>query len=115
MMRAGGMRALAAGGPDRLPSLADRVPTLLELGCSRRCDFSDFNGLMAPARAPQPVLDRLVPVFRKVVESSETIRRLRAIDTIPGYEDPATFRASVARALQQWREMAEALDLYATG
>ncbi|GGG24606.1 hypothetical protein GCM10010964_10820 [Caldovatus sediminis] len=115
MMRAGRIRPLATGGPDRVPSLADRVPTLLELGYSRRFDFSGFNGLMAPARVPQAVLDRLVPVFRKVAESPETIRRLRAIDTIPGYEDPATFRASVARTLRQWREMAESLDLYSTG
>ncbi|MBW8270715.1 Bug family tripartite tricarboxylate transporter substrate binding protein [Caldovatus aquaticus] len=114
MMRAGRIRPLATGGPDRVPSLADRVPTLLELGYSRRFGFSGFNGLFAPARVPQAVLDRLVPAFRKVATSPETIRRLRAMDTIPGYEDPETFRASVERALREWQEMAEALDLYST-
>jgi tripartite-type tricarboxylate transporter receptor subunit TctC len=59
-------------------------------------------------------LDRLVPAFRKVATAPETLRRLHAIDTIPGYEDPATFRASAERTLRLWQEMAESLDLYAT-
>jgi tripartite-type tricarboxylate transporter receptor subunit TctC len=114
MIKAGRLRPLATGGPDRVPSLADRVPTLLELGYSRRFDFSGFNGLFAPARVPREVLDRLVPAFRKVATAPETLRRLHAIDTIPGYEDPATFRASAERTLRLWQEMAESLDLYAT-
>ena len=114
MIKAGRLRPLATGGPDRVPSLADRVPTLLELGYARRFDFSGFNGLFAPARVPREVLDRLVPAFRKVATAPETLRRLHAIDTIPGYEDPATFRASVERTLRLWQEMAESLDLYAT-
>jgi len=115
MMRAGRVRPLATGGPHRVPSLADRVPTLLELGYSRRFDFTGFTGLFAPARMPQEALDRLVPAFRKVATSAETLRRLRAIDTIPGYEDPATFRASIERLLRQWTELTEDLGLSAEG
>jgi tripartite-type tricarboxylate transporter receptor subunit TctC len=115
MFKAGRLRPLATGGPDRVPSLADRVPTLLELGYSRRFDFSGFTGMFAPARVPQEVSDRLVPAFRKVVTSPDFVRRLKAIDTIPGYEDPATFRASVERTMRQWEEMAQTLDLYSSG
>lgn len=115
MMRAGRIRPLATGGPDRVPSLADKVPTLIELGYSRRFDFTGFTGLFAPARVPPPILARLEDSFRRFATSPETIRRLRAIDTIPGYEDPATFRASVERTLKRWMEMAEALDLHASG
>jgi tripartite-type tricarboxylate transporter receptor subunit TctC len=32
MFKIGRLRPLATGGPDRVPSLADRVPTLIELG-----------------------------------------------------------------------------------
>jgi tripartite-type tricarboxylate transporter receptor subunit TctC len=115
MFKAGRLRPLATGGPDRVPSLADRVPTLIELGYSKRFDFTGFNGLFAPVRTPPEVTDRLVPAFRKVVTAPEFMARLQAIDTIPGYEDPATFRASAGRALRQWTELAEALDLYSTG
>jgi tripartite-type tricarboxylate transporter receptor subunit TctC len=115
MFKAGRLRPLATGGPDRVPSLADRVPTLLELGYSKRFDFSGFTGLFAPVRVPQEVAERLVPAFRKVVTSEDFVRRLRATDTIPGYEDPDTFRASVARTMRQWEELAQTLDLYSTG
>jgi tripartite-type tricarboxylate transporter receptor subunit TctC len=114
MIKAGRVRPLATGGPDRVPSLADRVPTLLELGYSRRFDFTGFNGLLAPARIPQEVVDRLVPAFRKLATSPETLRKLQAIDTVPGYEDPATFRASAERTMRQWQELADALDLYSS-
>jgi tripartite-type tricarboxylate transporter receptor subunit TctC len=115
MFKAGRLRPLATGGPDRVPSLADRVPTLLELGYSRRFDFSGFTGMFAPARTPPEVLDRLVPAFRKVVTAPDFVARLKAIDTIPGYEDPDTFRASAERTMRQWEEMAQSLDLYGSG
>ena len=107
LYRAGRLRPLATGGPDRVPSLAERVPTLIELGYSQRFNFSGFTGLFAPARTPPEVLDRLVPAFRKVVTAPEFVARLRAIDTIPGYEEPETFRASALRTMRQWEEMAQ--------
>jgi len=115
MFKLGRLRPLATGGPDRVPSLADRVPTLLELGYSRRFDFTGFNGLFAPAQTPPAVLARLVPAFRRVVTAPEFLRRLRAMDTVPGYEDPEAFRRSAQRTLAQWQELAAALDLYASG
>ncbi|WP_431269996.1 tripartite tricarboxylate transporter substrate-binding protein [Dankookia sp. P2] len=115
MIRARRIRPLATGGPERVPSLAAEVPTLLELGYSRRFDFTGFTGLFAPARVPEPILARLAAAFRSVATSPEMLRRLRAIDTAPGYEDPPTFRRSVIRTLRQWEELAASLDLYATG
>jgi len=32
-----------------------------------------------------------------------------------GYEDPEAFRALGQRTFEQWKEIAESLDLYATG
>jgi tripartite-type tricarboxylate transporter receptor subunit TctC len=115
MFKLGRLRPLATGGPERVPSLADRVPTFLELGYSQRFDVSGFNGLFAPARTPPEVLDRLVPAFRQVVTAADFLRRLQAIDTIPGYEDPASFRRSAQRLLLQWQELSDSLDLYTSG
>ncbi|MBX9701691.1 MAG: tripartite tricarboxylate transporter substrate binding protein [Acetobacteraceae bacterium] len=114
LFKAGRLRPLATGGPDRVPSMKDRVPTLIELGYSQRFNFSGFTGLFAPARTPPEVLDRLVPAFRKVVTAPDFVARLVATDTIPGYEDPRTFRASTERVMRQWEEMARTLDLFAT-
>jgi tripartite-type tricarboxylate transporter receptor subunit TctC len=115
MIKAGRLRPLATGGPDRVPSLADRVPTMLELGYSQRFAFSGFTGLFGPARLPPEVMDKLVPAFRRTVTAPAFVERLKAIDTIPGYEDPQAFRASCEQTLRQWQELADALDLYSTG
>jgi tripartite-type tricarboxylate transporter receptor subunit TctC len=115
MMRVGRVRPLATGGLHRVPSLADRVPTLRELGYSRRFDFAGFIGLLGPARLPPEVVARLVPAFRETLAVPELQRKLAAQDIILGYEDPETFRATGQPSFDQWREIAESLDLYATG
>lgn len=115
MMRAGRIRPLATGGPDRVPSLAASVPTLLELGYSDRFRFTGFVGMMAPAGIPAEAKERLAQAFNRVANAPAMKQRLQAMDTIPGYEDPETFRATARRALEQWTELAKSLDLYATG
>ena len=114
MMKAGRIRALAASGDRRVPSMPD-VPNLKELGFSSRFSFSGFSGLLAPARTPQPVLDRLVEAFRLTAAKPETHQRLLAIDTIPSYQDPGAFRAQIARNLREWTEVAERLNLSIEG
>jgi tripartite-type tricarboxylate transporter receptor subunit TctC len=112
MVRAGRLRPLATGGPNRVPSLADRVPTMRELGYSELFNYMGFNGLFAPAKTPQPVLDRLADVFRRATTTPQMLERLRAIDTIHGYEDPATFARTVDRVQRDWTKLTEELDLY---
>ena len=114
MIRAGRIRPLASSGDRRVPSLPE-VPTLGELGFSRRFAFGGFSGLLAPARTPQPVLDRLVEAFRVVAAKPETHQRLLAIDTFPSYQDPATFRAQIERNLREWTAIATALNLSVDG
>jgi tripartite-type tricarboxylate transporter receptor subunit TctC len=113
-VRAGRLRPLATGGGVRVPSLADRVPLFIERGYSQRFNYRGFNGLFAPARTPQPILDRLAEVFRQVATSEEMRRRLVAIDTIPGYEDPAAFAQSIQGVIRRWTALVEELDLSST-
>ena len=92
------------------------MPLLKELrGFSTRFSFSGFSGLLAPARTPQPVLDRLAEVFRVAAAKPETHRRLLAVDTVPSYQDPASFKAQIARNLREWTEITERLNLSAEG
>ena len=114
MMKSGRLRPLASSGTTRVPSLPN-VPTLLELGYSNRFTFNGFSGLLAPARTPQPILDKLAEVFRIGAAKPETHRRLLAIDTIPSYQDPATFKAQIERNLAEWTAITNALDLRMEG
>jgi len=113
-VRGGRLRPLAAGGDARIPSLP-QVPLLREIGLSDRFAFSGFSALFAPARTPQPALDRLAEVFRIAAHKPETRRRLIALDTNPAYQTPAELREQVRRNLREWTEMAERLNLAVEG
>jgi tripartite-type tricarboxylate transporter receptor subunit TctC len=96
-----------------VPSLADRVPTFAELGgYSDRFNFRGFTGLVGNARIPAPIQERMADIFRRATQTPEIHARLRAMDTVPSYEDPATFAQSIRRVQQQWAQLTEELDLY---
>lgn len=113
-IRAGRIRPIGLSGTRALPSLPS-VPLMGTAGYSDRFAFSGFIGLLAPARTPQPILDRTVGLFRKVMEDPDTQRRLREIDTIPTYLGPAEFREDIARCLREWQAIATELNLSAQG
>ena len=56
-VKTGKLRALATNGKVRLKSFPD-VPTFAELGFPK-IGFSNWIGMLAPAKTPQPILDRL--------------------------------------------------------
>jgi tripartite-type tricarboxylate transporter receptor subunit TctC len=113
-IRAGRIRPLGLAGRAPLPSLP-QVPLLVNSGFSQRFAFSGFIGLLGPARLPQPVLDRAVPAFRKVVENPDFQRRLLEIDTIPGYLGPEEFREDIARSMRDWQALVTELNLSIQG
>lgn len=113
-IRAGRIRPLGLSGTRPLPSLP-QVPLLRASGFSTRFEFSGFIGLLAPARTPQPILDRAVAAFRRVVESEAVQRRLVEIDTIPAYLGPDAFREDIARSLREWTALATELNLSVQG
>jgi tripartite-type tricarboxylate transporter receptor subunit TctC len=67
-VKAGRIRALGVGSSQRLPVLPD-VPTIAETlpGYEAR----GWNGILAPARTPKPVIDRLNREIVKIVHSPE--------------------------------------------
>ncbi|MBP0463973.1 tripartite tricarboxylate transporter substrate binding protein [Roseomonas sp. PWR1] len=113
-IRAGRIRPLGLSGTRQLPSLPS-VPLLRASGFSTRFEFSGFIGLLAPVRTPQPILDRAVAAFRKVVEAEAVQRRLVEIDTIPAYLGPDAFREDIARCLREWTALATELNLSVQG
>jgi len=115
LIRAGRVRPLVTAGPSRVPSLADRVPTLAELGYLRGFDYRGFAGLFAPAGLPAARLETLDGAFRDLVGAATLQTALRTLDTVPGHEGPAAFAVSVALAARRWAELAQRLNLYQEG
>lgn len=113
-IRSGRIRPIGLSGRLPLPSLP-QVPLMEAAGFSNRFAFSGFIGLLAPVRTPQPILDRSAGLFRKVMDSPDTRRRLLEIDTIPAYLGPAEFREDIARCLREWEAIATELNLSVQG
>ncbi len=113
-IRAGRIRPLALSGRLRLPSLPN-VPLMHESGFTDRFAFGGFIGLLAPARVPQPILDRTAASFRKVMETPAILARLAELDTIPQYLGPDAFREDIARSLRDWTALVTELNLSVQG
>lgn len=115
MVRDGKIRALAvAGSKERIPSLPN-APTMAELGYSDYFGFTGFSGLFAPAKTPQPIVDKLAAAFQVAANKPLVKERLIGMDTVPAYLPAAEFKAEVERAMKQWTEIVEALDLRMEG
>src|SRR5665647_1866947 len=56
-VRNGQLQALAVSSVKRSPALPD-IPTTLEAGY-KDSDFNYWNGMLAPAKTPRPIIDRL--------------------------------------------------------
>ena len=66
---AGRLRVLAIGSPKRSPALPD-VPTVAESGLPG-FDIGAWNGILAPARTPQPIIMRLNAEIVKMTKNPE--------------------------------------------
>jgi len=90
----GRFQALAVGAPRRIEALPD-VPTLAELGYERANRDSLF-GLFAPARTPQPVVQRLNAEIQRLLRG-ETLRlRLREAYNLPAGGSSEDFAREIA-------------------
>jgi len=93
-VKAGKMRALAVSGGSRALALPD-VPTLKEEGFTN-LEFSAWFGVVAPARTPVEILDKLSADVIKAVSSPETRAKLQDM----GFKVTGTNRAEFAKIIR---------------
>jgi tripartite-type tricarboxylate transporter receptor subunit TctC len=103
---AGNVRLLAVSSEQRSP-LASDVPTVAELGFP---GFSvlTWNGLMAPAETPKPIVDRVAAEIAAAVKDPAFSARLREFGADPLGSTPDDYRAMLARDVETW---AQAVDV----
>jgi len=89
-VRSGKLRALAVTSAKRSPALAD-VPTLAESGLPGFNSVS-WIGLLAPAKTPQPVIDKIAAEVKAVLADPEVNKRLLDQGATPMALGPAEFR-----------------------
>ena len=98
-VQAGKVRALAVTTARR-SSFLPQLPTLDESGLSG-FDMTTWWGLMAPAKTPQPIVDRLAAEAANALEAPDLRERWRALGSErPIVRTPAEFTAFIERERQ---------------
>ena len=99
-VRAGKLRALGVGGPHRLTALPD-VPTFAEAGVPG-AEATNWWGIVAPAGAPQAVLQRLASDITAILDSAETQKRFQHEGADVLRMTPEQFGRHMAAETEKW-------------
>lgn len=98
-IKAGKIRPLAVSSPQRLPSLP-QVPTVAEMFPGFEGD--SWHGVYALKGTPQPVLDQLEKMSRRIAESDEYKKYLAEFGLVPVGGSSSEFTQSVAAESKRW-------------
>lgn len=104
LVREGGLRAIAVGGPQRAPILPG-VPTLTEAGLEIP-DTSPWYGFIGPKGLPQAVVERVAQDSLALMRDGTMMERIRDTGGIVIAEGPSDFAARITREIAENREMA---------
>ena len=110
-IRDGRVRALAAGTPTRIAALPD-IPTSLELGY-KESDYVAWVGLLAPAKTPKAVIERLHKEVELALEDPKVAEKLGPNGVERVRIAPTAFDAQIGQELKANAALAKALGLKA--
>jgi len=99
-IQAGTVRAIAVTTDTRSPVLPD-VPTMKEGGLDYVVPF--WTAVYAPARTPQPIVDRLAAAFAQTMRSDEVTKRLADVGTEAVGSTPAELDALTRQQFALYR------------
>ena len=107
--RAGHVRALAVTSAQRSPAAPD-VPTMEEAGV-KGCVISEWNGILAPAGTPQPLIDRLSAELARIMRDPAMKAKFADLGVDAIGATPAEFAAFMADERKKWAEVVKAADI----
>lgn len=106
LIQDGRLNAIATTGAERSRFLPD-VPTLRELG-HPEMDTTIWFGIMAPAKTPEDVKERLTEAFAKVHADPQVRAKLEEAGYDVSGETGASFAQSIADSRKRWAALVEA-------
>ena len=104
--QAGKIRALAVGSAKRTPAAPD-LPTAEEAGVPGLIAVSWF-GLVAPARAPQRVVDQLSKETARILKLPDVHKRISDLGAEPVGGTPQEYAAFIKAEINKWRKVIQA-------
>ncbi len=103
MIKAGKVRPLAVTSRTRLDILPD-VPTLQEQGYPDY-EFASWFGVVAPAKTPQPILDRFNSAINAALKSPDVRNRLISTGSILTGGTAAQLQQRIAGNVERYRKI----------
>jgi tripartite-type tricarboxylate transporter receptor subunit TctC len=114
LIREGKLRPLAVSSATRLPLLPD-VPPLAEAAPAPGFEAVSWHMLLAPAKTPQDIVDRLHAEMKRALADSELRQKIETIGLIP-FDTPsiADLRAYRRAEQEKWGALVRKLGLEGT-
>jgi tripartite-type tricarboxylate transporter receptor subunit TctC len=105
-IKAGRLKGLAIAAERRAPGLPE-VPTTAEAGMQ---DFlvSGWYGLVAPAKTPKAVIDRVHAAAAKALQNEAVLARLATSGSLPIGAGPEELDAHIRREIARWDKVLKA-------
>jgi tripartite-type tricarboxylate transporter receptor subunit TctC len=99
-IQAGRLRALAVTTPKRVAAMPD-MPTFAEAGV-KGVIVVNWYGLVAPARTPKPIVDRIAKETSIAMQAPDMIKRIAAEGSEAVGSSPAEFASLIRSEIDQW-------------
>lgn len=99
-IKAGKLRALAVTSATRSPAAPD-IPTMAEAGLPD-CEVLSWFALVAPAKTPQPIIDKLNAAVVKLLADPSTKQQFDNIGADPASSTPAALAALISSETAKW-------------
>lgn len=105
-LKDGRLRAIAVTSKQRLAILPD-VPTLGELGL-QDVEIGAWQGIMAPAGTPQPIIDKLNAALQKALKDPEVLKALALQATDPLGGSPSDYGKFLDKEIDRFSKLVAA-------
>lgn len=102
---AGKVKALGIADQRRSPFLPD-VPTIAEQGVQGVVAVG-WIGLSAPARTPEPILDKISGEVMRILKEPEVLDKLKGLAFVPAKESRQEFEAYIALENVKWKKIVQ--------
>lgn len=104
-VRADKVKAIGIADERRSPFLPD-VPTVAEQGLYGVVAVG-WIGLSAPARTPEPILDRISAEVMRILKDPDVLEKLKGLSFVPAKESRQEFEAYIAIENTKWRKIVQ--------
>jgi tripartite-type tricarboxylate transporter receptor subunit TctC len=108
-VKSGKLVPLAVTGTKRHPDYPN-VPTFAEIGINGM-DYEQWFGLLAPAKTPAPIVNRISAAMSELLKMPDTKVRLDALELVAGNGSPVEMKAQLEADFARWQKLAAELNI----